>query len=66
MWITINEPRVVATNGYGNGDLAPGIKKLDGTSMYQAAHTLIKAHAKAYHVYDDEFRSIQKGLFDVL
>lgn len=59
-WITINEPRVVATQGYGEALMAPGLKG-PGTNMYQASHNLIKAHARAYHIYDEEFRPLQKG-----
>lgn len=62
LWITLNEPRVVATQGYGDGHMAPGIIG-PGTSMYVVAHNLIKAHAKAYHVYDKEFRPKQQGVF---
>ena len=29
--------------------------------MYLAAHTVIKAHARAYHLYDDKYRETQKG-----
>lgn len=28
-----------------------------------AGHTLLKAHARVYHLYDKEFRSKQKGIF---
>ena len=59
-WITLNEPRVVATQGYGDGNMAPGMVG-PGTYMYQVTHNLIKAHAKAYHIYDKEFRASQKG-----
>lgn len=41
--------------------MAPGVKG-PGTTVYVAAHNLIKAHAKAYHVYDEEFRPTQKGM----
>lgn len=59
-WITLNEPRVVATLGYGAGTMAPAIGG-PGTTVYVATHNLIKAHAKAYRVYDTEFRHTQKG-----
>ncbi|VDI50812.1 lactase-phlorizin hydrolase, partial [Mytilus galloprovincialis] len=64
LWITLNEPRVVATQGYGDGHMAPGIVGL-GTTVYDSAHNLIKAHAKAYHIYDKEFRPAQKGKIGV-
>lgn len=41
--------------------MAPGIVGL-GTTVYDSAHNLIKAHAKAYHIYDKEFRPAQKGI----
>ena len=48
---------MVSTQQYGNGGMAPGV--LD--HEYDAAHNLIKAHAKAYKVYDKEFKSTQGG-----
>lgn len=45
---------------YGLGMHAPGIcsPKVD---FYEVGHNLIKAHAEAWHTYDSEFRSTQKG-----
>lgn len=61
----MNEPRVVATRGYGGGTMPPEIGD-PGTTVYTASHNLIKGHAKAYHVYNNEFRKTQKGtLFPV-
>ena len=59
-WITLNEPWVVATQGHGNGEKAPGFKG-PGILDYKAAHNLIRAHAKAYRVYQNEFYETQKG-----
>ncbi|KAK7789047.1 hypothetical protein R5R35_010546 [Gryllus longicercus] len=58
-WITFNEPTEVCT-GYVSRDAAPGVV-LPGVGDYKAAHTILQAHAKAYHVYDQKFRSKQKG-----
>jgi beta-galactosidase len=58
-WITFNESWVVAMLSYGHGIFAPG-KKSD-SHPYLAGHHLLLAHAKAYRVYDDEFRHKQKG-----
>ena len=60
LWITLNEPWVVSVQGYGNGGKAPA-NIGPGTNTYIAAHNLIKGHAKAYHVYNEEFRAKQKG-----
>ncbi|XKL62729.1 hypothetical protein PGB90_002562 [Kerria lacca] len=59
-WNTINEPLEIV-HGYSEKRYAPYLD-LDAMSVdYIAGHTLLKAHARAYHVYDKEFRHIQKG-----
>ena len=58
--MTINEPMKEVTRGYADGTFAPGIKQ-PGTAPYTVAHNLIRAHAKAYHVYKNEFKNIQEG-----
>jgi beta-galactosidase len=58
-WITFNESWVVAMLCYGQGIFAPG--KVSNALPYLAGHHLLLAHAKAYMVYDDEFRYKQKG-----
>ncbi|KAF2887266.1 hypothetical protein ILUMI_18907, partial [Ignelater luminosus] len=60
LWITFNEPKQTCLHGYGSDGLAPGYK-LSGTGDYLCAHNLIKAHARAYHLYDKKFRSKQNG-----
>ncbi|XP_067665990.1 lactase/phlorizin hydrolase-like [Haliotis asinina] len=59
-WITFNEPWVVSFMGHGSGEMAPGLKE-PATYPYIVAHNIIKSHAKAYHLYNDDFRKIQKG-----
>ena len=61
MWMTINEPGVVAIAGHGLGVHAPGIKE-PGIADYQVGHNLILAHAKAYNVYHEKYAANQKGL----
>ncbi|KAL1138328.1 hypothetical protein AAG570_008392 [Ranatra chinensis] len=58
-WITINEPSCIAS-GYGGVDYAPAMH-LNGIGEYLAGHTLIKAHAKVYRLYENHFKSAQKG-----
>ncbi|RZC33947.1 Glyco hydro 1 domain containing protein [Asbolus verrucosus] len=60
IWLTFNEPKQTCLEGYGTGNLAPGITA-SGVADYKCAHTLLKAHAKAYHIYDKEFREAQQG-----
>ncbi|XP_054261940.1 myrosinase 1 [Macrosteles quadrilineatus] len=58
-WITINEPLEVI-KGYGRALYAPMLNQ-HGVADYLAAHTLLRAHAKAYHVYNSTFRAQQRG-----
>ncbi|XP_047456739.1 lactase-phlorizin hydrolase-like [Mugil cephalus] len=64
-WITINEPFVIAYIGYGIGIAAPGIDSRPGTLPYLVGHNLIKAHAEAWHVYNDKYRAQQKGIISI-
>ncbi|XP_029161411.1 myrosinase 1-like [Nylanderia fulva] len=54
-FITINEAAVFCDEGYGRNDKAPG-KNLGSTGKYLCMHNALKAHAKIYHIYDEEFR----------
>ena len=49
LWITHNEPWVVAFIGYGNGIHAPGV--CDYTQAYQAAHHLLLSHGKTVQMF---------------
>jgi beta-glucosidase len=58
-WCTINEP-VNQAFGYEGIYYAPGLNST-GVGGYLAAHNMIKAHARAYHLYDKNYRSKQNG-----
>ncbi len=47
LWVTINEPNVLAVSAYLWGDFPPGKKSLDATSKVMI--NLARAHAAAYH-----------------
>lgn len=51
---------MVSFHGHEIGVMAPGLKG-NGTKIYVVGHNLIKSHAKAYHVYKNEFNTTQKG-----
>ena len=63
-WITFNEPWIVAWLGYGVASFAPGVYG-PGTTVYVVAHNLIKAHAEAWHCYDDDYRASQNGMYGI-
>lgn len=60
-WITFNEPTLICKHGYGDS-MAPSLAS-SGIAHYQCAHNLLKAHAKVYHLYNEEYRSLQQGMF---
>ncbi|KAJ8936595.1 hypothetical protein NQ314_012210 [Rhamnusium bicolor] len=59
-WATFNEPKQTCLQGYGYGSMAPAVQH-PGVDNYLCAHNVLKAHAAAWHVYDDEFRATQNG-----
>ncbi|CAG9859910.1 unnamed protein product [Phyllotreta striolata] len=59
-WITINEPKQVCQEGYGAGIKAPFLQS-HGHAEYLCTHNVIKAHARAWHMYNNVFRPKQKG-----
>ncbi|KAK6484922.1 lactase-phlorizin hydrolase-like [Huso huso] len=64
-WITVNEPYNVANIGHGYGTAAPGISFRPGTAPYVVGHNLLKAHAEAWHLYNDTYRAKQGGLISI-
>ncbi|CAH1955173.1 unnamed protein product [Acanthoscelides obtectus] len=59
-WLTFNEPISICQQGYGNGRKAPLITS-PGIGEYICGKTMMIAHARAWHIYDKEYRSKQKG-----
>lgn len=59
-WVTINEPKQIGLFGYGINRFAPGINA-SGIGEYLAAKNMVMAHARAWRLYDIEFRMKQKG-----
>ncbi|XP_029399442.1 lactase-like protein [Mus pahari] len=63
-WLTFSDPRTMVEKGYETSLHAPGLR-LQGTGLYVAAHHIIKAHAQAWHSYNDTWRSKQQGLVGI-
>lgn len=59
-WLTINEPKLICQAGYGSEGFAPGLNS-KGIGEYICSYNVLLAHAKAYRIYDTEFRSQQNG-----
>ncbi|XP_060802158.1 myrosinase 1 isoform X1 [Amyelois transitella] len=63
-WITMNEPREICYQGYGDVTMAPRLN-IKGVADYMCAKNLLLAHARAYHIYNDEFRETQNGTIGI-
>ncbi|XP_049791638.1 myrosinase 1-like [Schistocerca nitens] len=59
-WITFNEPPAIVS-GYANQGGAAPSQPAPGIGDYLAAHTLIKAHARVYHMYQEQYKATQQG-----
>ncbi|XP_072948168.1 myrosinase 1-like [Epargyreus clarus] len=62
-WITINEPIIMCDLSYNTGVTAPGIK--DPLASYMCGKHVMIAHAKAWRIYDKEFKPKHKGRVSV-
>ncbi|XP_060525642.1 myrosinase 1-like [Cylas formicarius] len=65
-WLTLNEPRRICPPGEIN--IGWGVLKnyVTGEAIYECSYIINKAHAKAYHIYDEEFRSSQNGKVSIV
>ncbi|XP_041978275.1 myrosinase 1-like [Aricia agestis] len=59
-WLTINEPLVVCDAVYHTGLYAPGILS-PGIGSYMCIKNLLVAHARAWRIYDEEFKPKYHG-----
>ncbi|XP_033317128.1 myrosinase 1 [Bombus bifarius] len=64
-FIPINEPIALCKNGYSLGIHAPG-KTLHGFGEYLCMHNVLKSHARAYRIYESEFKKNYGGQVGVL
>nr|AJE75667.1 putative glycosyl hydrolase [Chrysomela lapponica] len=63
-WLTFNEPKQTCNQGYGTAQKAPLITS-PGMGEYLCTHNLLRAHAKAWRLYDEEFRQEQQGTIGI-
>ncbi|XP_035441897.1 myrosinase 1 [Spodoptera frugiperda] len=59
-WITFDDPREICVGGYGSAQQAPFVN-ISGVAEYMCTRNVLLAHAKAYHLYDEEMRKTQNG-----
>ncbi|XP_020710414.2 myrosinase 1-like [Athalia rosae] len=59
--ITINEPKLLCQQAYNSTWKAPG-KVFNDMGHFFCVHNILKAHAKTWHMYDQEYRATQNGM----
>ncbi|CAK1543671.1 unnamed protein product [Leptosia nina] len=59
-WLTFNEPIIICDAAYEKGTIAPGIAS-PGIGNFICVKNLMLAHARAYRIYDKEFRPKYNG-----
>lgn len=59
-WLTFNEPYNFCYHGYGIQMKAPALN-MSGIADYLCAHTVLKAHARVYHLYNTTYKDTQRG-----
>lgn len=59
-WLTLNEPLVMCDLTYNTGMVAPGIKDPEMANYICLRHVML-AHAKAWRIYDEEFKGKYHG-----
>ncbi|KAK7505054.1 hypothetical protein BaRGS_00003624 [Batillaria attramentaria] len=64
-WITFNEPSIFLGLGYVTGYHAPGRKDIAEKGWYACVHNVIRAHAQVYRLYQEKFKTEQKGVVGI-
>ncbi|KAJ9579864.1 hypothetical protein L9F63_004466 [Diploptera punctata] len=64
-WNTINEPTSIILGYCVPFNMAPNILT-PGHGQYLAMHTILLSHARAYRLYDREFRESQQGKLSIV
>ncbi|XP_063174479.1 lactase/phlorizin hydrolase isoform X1 [Candoia aspera] len=64
-WITFNDPVTISWLGYDTGVHPPSVKDNPGDALYKVSHTIVKAHARVYHTYDQKYKKSQKGVISI-
>ncbi|CAH0597137.1 unnamed protein product [Chrysodeixis includens] len=60
MWLTLNEPIVICDLSYNSARLAPGVYS-PHVGSYICNKNVLLAHAKAWRIYDEEFKPKYHG-----
>jgi len=62
-WLSFNEPYIFCLANWNYGEQSPFGQP--PVKPYICSHNVIKAHAKSWRIYDEEFRAIQNGTMGI-
>ncbi|XP_068624870.1 myrosinase 1-like [Battus philenor] len=65
IWVTVNEPLIICDAPYNTGLFAPGVKDPEYAN-YLCGKNLLLAHARAWRLYDKEFRKKHHGKIGIV
>ena len=67
--LDFSKPKSIQLNELATLTIAPcvcsGISFRPGTLPYIVGHNLLKAHAEAWHLYNEKYRATQKGRISI-
>ncbi|XP_031768072.2 myrosinase 1-like [Galleria mellonella] len=66
IWVTINEPVIICDASYSTPIMAPATLIPDNIGTYICNKNVLIAHAKAYRIYDKEFRPKYHGMVSIV
>lgn len=58
-WLTLNEPLIMCDVAYSTEYLAP--EMVDHDALFICVKNVIMAHARAYRIYEEEFKAKYNG-----
>lgn len=60
-WITFEDPLTFCSRSFADKNFPPGVN-VTGVASYICSYVVLASHATVYHVYEDGFKSTQKGI----
>ena len=60
-WITFEDPLTFCSRSFADKNFPPGVN-VTGIASYICSYVILMSHADVYHLYDNGFRSTQKGI----
>lgn len=63
-WLTLSDPFIICYKNCGQIN-RPIENTSTGVFEYMCTHNVLKAHARVYHLYNNEYKALQKGKHNI-